>query len=382
MKVIYWATGFWPQIGGIETFSLHFIEKMQARGHDFHVIANRAFASSPPDEIYRGIRINRFDFGPILYNDLKQLPKLEKYFFGVRDRFNPDLIHLNTIWGGSALAFLFFRRLFNVPVLLTVHDYCLSEGKPYPIASHILGMADRVVCVTDSVRQYIDKSYPSCGAKSTYIHNGLQWPEQDRVPLSFAPPTILCIGRLVSDKGFHVAIRALARLRNEMPVPRLLIAGSGPEEKYLMDLARSLSLENSVDFIGEVAVEDVPRLMNRASIVVMPSLLEPFGLVAIEAGQMGRPVIASGNAGLAEVIVDNETGLLVPPEDEPALCAALKRLLTDHEFTRRLGENACRHVMKKFSIDRLADDYEREYQDLTGRYQHNECSRERGNSRI
>ena len=173
------------------------------------------------------------------------------------------------------------------------------------------------------------------------IPNALPWPDLPPTDLPLTPPVLLCIGRLTSDKGFDLAVRMFARLRDRGVVAKLVVAGDGPEKSRLEALARGLGLAGHVDFPGWVAPDHVGSMINTSTVVVMPSRWpEPFGLVALQAAQMGRPVVACGVGGLPEVVDHERTGLLVAADDEQAMADAIERLLSDASSVKRMGERA------------------------------------------
>src|SRR5262249_27046965 len=154
---------------------------------------------------------------------------------------------------------------------------------------------------------------PEDAVRARCVYNGLALPDVLPTPLKFDHPELFCIGRLTEEKGFHYAIAAFAKIRNEFPGCQLKIVGSGPEERKLKNFVSKLQLNDSVQFLGKINFSDIAAMMNQATLILMPSTMESFGLVALEAAQMQRPVIAAEVGGLPEVVVHQETGILIPP---------------------------------------------------------------------
>jgi glycogen(starch) synthase len=176
-------------------------------------------------------------------------------------------------------------------------------------------------------------------------------------------PCVLGFGRLVADKGFDLAVRAFAAVTRRVPNARLVLAGDGAARADLERLVTDMGLSQSVEFVGMVAPADVPALIARASLVVVPSRWdEPFGLVALEAAVMARPVVATRAGGLVEVVEEGTTGLLVDKEDPDALAAALLRLLEDPATADRMGVAARARARERFSWERCVTSYERLYE--------------------
>jgi glycogen(starch) synthase len=184
---------------------------------------------------------------------------------------------------------------------------------------------------------------------------------------SFSPPRLLCLGRAVSQKGFDLALAAFARLVPRFPGIRLTIGGDGKEKPSLEAMAHQLGVANSVEFRGWVQPEHVPELLSSHTLVLMPSRFEPFGIVALQAAQMARPVVATRVGGLPEVVAAGETGLLVENGDVDGLVKAITVLLDDPERAVRMGQAARQRAQEKFSWDNFVDSYDSLYRRLLAR---------------
>jgi glycosyltransferase involved in cell wall biosynthesis len=172
---------------------------------------------------------------------------------------------------------------------------------------------------------------------------------------------LLCIGRLIAIKGHLVLLRALAQARLRVPGLALDIAGRGPLEPALKAFARELGIEDAVRFLGFVT--PVQRAIQDAAIIVVPSLGEGFGMVALEAMERARPVIASAVGGLPEIVAHGETGLVVPPGDAEALADAIVTLAGDHERVTAMGRAGRDRALTEFpperSVARIEELYSR-----------------------
>ncbi len=146
-------------------------------------------------------------------------------------------------------------------------------------------------------------------------------------------PRLLAMGRLHRNKGFDVALRALALL----PGAHLSIAGEGPERAALETLARELGVADRVTFLGWR--RDVGALLAACDVFVCSSRHEPLGNIVLEAWSAARPVVAAAAQGPSELIEENETGILVPPEDAEALAKAVGVLLADPQRAARLAQS-------------------------------------------
>ncbi len=177
--------------------------------------------------------------------------------------------------------------------------------------------------------------------------------------LDDATPCLLTVAALIHRKGVDVLLAALGRLASEGLFPVLWIAGEGPQRASLERDVRYHQLEGQVRFLGHRT--DVPDLLAACDCFVLPSRQEGLGVAALEAMALGRPAIVTRVGGLAETVVDGQTGLVVPPEDPVALKDALVRLLRDAELRERLGAGGLRRIDEGFRADQLVNAYERVY---------------------
>ncbi|MBE0417872.1 MAG: glycosyltransferase family 4 protein [Coriobacteriia bacterium] len=176
---------------------------------------------------------------------------------------------------------------------------------------------------------------------------GLPAPEGLRV----TGPLVGCVGRLAPVKGVEYFIRMAGSLGFQVPRARFVIAGSGPEDSRLREIAYAHNLGDRLVFLGHVS--PVAPVLAACDVVVIPSLSEGFALVAAEAMALSRPVVGTSVGGLADVVVDGETGLLVPPADSEALAAAVARLLRNPALATRMGEAGAARAEEHFTLERM-----------------------------
>lgn len=174
---------------------------------------------------------------------------------------------------------------------------------------------------------------------------------------------LLTVARLDPHKGHAMVLRALATSLRDIPGIRYLIAGSGPQEAALRNLALSLAVERQVDFLGYVPDEDLPDLYRVADIFVMPSgvlpgrldYVEGFGIAYLEASACGKPVIGGRSGGSEDAVVDRVTGILVNPEDQAEIGWAIRTLIQDPVLAQRLGQTGREWAVTTMNPDRLAE---------------------------
>jgi glycosyltransferase involved in cell wall biosynthesis len=172
-------------------------------------------------------------------------------------------------------------------------------------------------------------------------------------------PRFLCVGRLIPIKGHVVLLRAFRRVLDERPDARLDIAGRGVLEHGLKDFSRELGLNEAVTFLGHVT--PISAAIEGSTAVVVPSLGEGFGMVALEAMERGRPVIATAIGGLEDLVRDGESGLLVPPNEAEPLAEAMLALANDPERARAMGREGRRRALERFPEHRCTERTEEVY---------------------
>jgi glycosyltransferase involved in cell wall biosynthesis len=176
-----------------------------------------------------------------------------------------------------------------------------------------------------------------------------------------ATPCLLVAANLVRRKGVDVLLAAVAALDPRSRAV-LWVAGDGPERAALEAVAARLGLAERVRFLGRRS--DVPDLLEACDVFVLPSRHEGLGVAALEAMARGRPVVASAVGGLAEIVVPEQTGLLVPPEDSAALAAALERLIADLGLAQRFGAAGAKRVQEHFLAEQMVSAYETLYREI------------------
>lgn len=178
------------------------------------------------------------------------------------------------------------------------------------------------------------------------------------------PPVLLSVARLVPRKGIDTVLQALPQLLAQSPDLQYWIVGKGPAHASLGRQAQELGLMQAVRFMDEVTDSELPEIYRRATIFVLPARadyhagsVEGFGIVYLEASASGLPVVAARSGGAAEAVIENETGLLVPPDDPAALGQALQRLLDDPEMRQRMGRAGRRWVEREMNWDRAGHQF-------------------------
>jgi glycosyltransferase involved in cell wall biosynthesis len=277
---------------------------------------------------------------------------------------NCDVIHCHdwmTVVAGMAL-----RKRTGVPLIFSVH---LPQEIGANLTMENLGLAwaDCVLVNSRAVAQELaSRAVPWKGLR--VIPNGVD--SSRFTPAEAVAPDekyILFVGRLVAQKGVDVALRAFDTLRHLRSDIRLLIVGEGENSLLLLRLARSLGVIPSVTFAGWRRGQALVDAYQCAELVLMPSLYEPFGIVALEAMACGKPVIASSVGGLTEIIEHGVTGFLSPPGEYLSFAQHMANVLLNPELASAMGR-AARQRALQFSWERAAEDTVRCYEQVLSDY--------------
>jgi glycosyltransferase involved in cell wall biosynthesis len=233
----------------------------------------------------------------------------------------------------------------------------------------IASLAHAHIAISRGLARYLEEVEGFDGESFEIVHYGI---EPDGTPPVYAgaEPRLLCVGRLIPIKGHIVLLRAFAEARRALPELQLHVAGRGPLEPALRALAKELGVADGVRFLGHVA--PVQRAIEDAAIVVVPSMGEGFGMVALEAMERARPVIAAEIGGLGELVEDGVTGRLVRAGDPQPLAHAIVGLGRDLDAAARMGEAGRRRALDRFLQERCTDRTELLYREqLNGRFRKN-----------
>ena len=238
------------------------------------------------------------------------------------------------------------------------------EGRPFALADRaVASLAHVHIAISRGLARYLADTEGFDEESFDIVHYGIA-PREELAPFPVESPRLLCVGRLIPIKGHIVLLRAFAMARREVPALELEIAGRGPLEPALRALARELGIADAVRFLGYV--NPIQGAIERAAIVVVPSMGEGFGMVALEAMERARPVIAASIGGLSELVSHGETGLLVPPGEAEPFARALVELASDLGRAKRMGDAGRERAMGKFQEHFCTDRTELLYREALG----------------
>ena len=305
---------------------------------------------------------------------LKQLGSIAKFIRRLRRVIRQEraqIVHCNSlksdVLGGVA------ARLVGVPAIWHVRDRIADDYLPAPVvrafrlAARII--PTRVIAVSGATLQTLP------GVRGIAIHNGTVFENFSdlpaRVPFAGDAPIFGIVGRLTAWKGQHIFLRAAALVRREIPDARFQIVGAAlfgeaDYERELRALCAQLELAEAVEWLG--FRRDVPQVIAQMDALIHASTTgEPFGQVLIEGMAASRPVIATNGGGVPEIVLDGETGFLVPMNIVEPLAAAMLVLSRDPEFARQMGELGRARVQNEFTIEATARKIEAVWDELIPR---------------
>jgi len=304
-------------------------------------------------------------------SDAAALVRLTRIFAKER----PDLVHAHTYKAG-VLASLAGRIAGVSAVVFTPHGHIFSRGARIPgvpgglklellrwITCAAQACADRITALStpDLDQQVALRLSPA--SKYVVVRNGIdldRFAKPGRRAFD-GSPVIGAVGRFSEEKGHRHLIHAMPAVLRGLPGAKLVLVGYGALEGDLRGRASALGLDGVVTFAGE---RDSAEMLPSFDLFVQPSLYESQGLALLEAMAAGIPSIATDVGGVADVVRDGETGLLVPSADPGALAAAIVRLAESPDLARALSRNAARHVRDHFSSETMLDAYARLYREL------------------
>jgi glycogen synthase len=354
--------------GGLARHVRKLSENLVEQDVEVHVLT-RGHEESPPEEERCGVIVHRVR-EPKRPRELGEFVTWIEHMnadmlaVGVElgDRYDFDLVHGHD-WlvavAGDHLA-----KRFRCPLVVTIHatEYGRHQGwvNEHP-QSHIHGVekwmanrAEGVITCSSYMREHVADIYGLEERRIAVIPNGIDPSELvpvddlDHLRAQFAAPDerlVLLVGRLVYEKGFQLALEALPGLLERLGNVRFIVAGSGTHEVELRKQASELGLDEHGTFLGWIGDDVLHSLYRIADLTVVPSIYEPFGLVALEAMASGCPCLVADTGGLREVVPHESVGLRFRSRDPSSLATMAERLLTDSRLRERLVAEAQEHVL-------------------------------------
>ena len=369
MNVAIFASAFYPHVGGVEELVRQLSHEYGSKGLHPIVLTNRWPRSLPSYEKYEGIPVYRLPMRipegsfKVRLNYKLTHGAICREMLRILKKHKIELVHVQCVSSNGYYARLAHQALHLPLIVTTQGERTMDAGQLYEKSSFmnyilhsLLTEADYITACSkhtlDDIEQYFGKSFEQ---RAKPVYNGINLQDFEHgIPYAHPRPYILGVGRLVSQKGFDILIEAFARA--DVGSYDLLIAGEGPERDSLEQSVQRYGLQDRVYFPGRADRRTVVSLFKGCSFFVLPSRLEPQGIVNLEAMAAGKAVIAANVGGVPEIVLHSTTGILVPPDDIDALAKAIANLATDTQLRNRLGlagqQRAC-----NFTWPAIADHY-------------------------
>jgi glycosyltransferase involved in cell wall biosynthesis len=277
------------------------------------------------------------------------------------------------------------KHVFRKPLLVTMHStelgrrdglHTATEKMIHETEAWLTYEAWKVICCSDYMISHVKYAYGLPSDKLVMVPNGVNIHNYDSdgdlkdIRSKFALPEekiVLFVGRLVYEKGIHVLINAVPKILSKVNA-KFIIVGSGYMKEQLLNIVRSMGLEHKVLFEGFMDEPTLLKLQRCADVSVVPSLFEPFGIVALEAMAARSPVVASDTGGLSEIIEHDVTGVKVYPNNPDSLAWGISKVLLDANYAKYISENAYKRVQEKYDWDKIARQTKSIYEGVLGEY--------------
>lgn len=366
------------------SFILRLAVALKGENVNVRVVAPAGPGLPASDEI-EGIGIERFRYAPRRYEKLAYTGNMAQDvasswtarlalvgFLGsdfihsvrVRRSFEPELVHAHW-WFPNGVVGTWVSGLAHIPLVTTLHgtDVRLvrNVGFAKPMFAHVLKHSAAVTTVSrwlkDETEILVPGVHPTVAPMP--VATGLFSPGSSR-----DGQRLLFVGRLNDQKGADHLVRALAAMKT--PAASFDVVGDGPNREALQQLAQQLGVSSRIRWRGQLSQSELPSLYQRAAAVVIPSVDEGLGLVAVEALLCETPVVAFDSGGLRDVIQHEKTGLLVKPGDSAALANALDDLLAREGRGGGLGRAGRLYALSAFAPESAARRYAEIYRQVLG----------------
>jgi colanic acid/amylovoran biosynthesis glycosyltransferase len=268
--------------------------------------------------------------------------------------------HVHAHFAGLAARTAYWiEKFFGISFSFTAHANDIFAPQEFAIGlEKLFGSASRVITVSDYSANFLREQFPQYAAKVHRIYNGLDLSGFKRASFSNATPTIVAIGRLIGKKGFADLIRACGLLKKRGRDFHCEIVGDGLLEDELRAQILELDLRSRVRLVGPKSQTQIVHQLASASVFVLPAVVDPDGArdnlptVIMEAMAAGLPVVSTSVGGIPEMVLQDETGFLVPSGDYVALADAIEKVIADPALARKLGQAGRQRAEAFFSIEK------------------------------
>lgn len=361
MKVAIFSSKFLPTVGGSELVVENLARNLLKHGVEVAVIAPFSFGSAATDAKlpYRVFRHRPFvtkRYGTRFYQQL---------LTNVRAKFAFDILHCQQAYPGLVLAAQCKARFPEVKLVFTSHGHDLDASYPRYKSGYIFKQVNKAATVVDgfvALNSRLTSQFQAFNPNANVLQTTNGFEPTDAKP-SGCSPYLLFVGRLSKRKGVDTLLRSFAAISEQCNVS-LMIVGSGSESPRLQFLTQRLGISHRVVFLGAVTGERKQAIINGALLVVVPTTSwEACSMVTLEAIAAGKAVIGSNVIGINEIVSHGENGLLVEPQNDEQLAAAMLQLIENKELRKQFEQQNVA-LRQQYSWENIAKGYCEFYENL------------------
>ncbi|TAK29857.1 MAG: glycosyltransferase family 1 protein [Chloroflexota bacterium] len=360
MRILVYASDFFPTIGGVQTAVMNLAREWSSRGHAVHIVTSRPSPHVARREVVGGLEVSRFDWQrrPIASLPFRAL-RISREIAPFVRRWQPDVVYAHFLPTNVA-ALLLVPGLAPHPLIVSARGNDVmgmadrSRVHRWAI-TRLFRKADSILFCSEALQRHSRTLLAEAGRTGGILGDGVDVKQVDAAtPWSADYPYLFTGGRFVHKKGFDLLIEAFAEVHKVAPELRLMIAGDGPARPRIEERVRDLQLEKSVELTGFLGPQDLLGRMKGSEFFVLPSREEPFGIVVLEAMAASKPVLAANVDNIPRLITDGHNGLLAEPSVS-SLRDGILRMLRSRESWEDWGARARSSVVEKHSWSRVAD---------------------------
>jgi 1,4-alpha-glucan branching enzyme len=378
-------------IGGISPHVYYLSKSLAKNGAKVYVVTCD-FPDAPQHEVVDGVEVFRIDsyknpspdFATWVYlmnvNMQKEAAALVK---SIGEKV--DVFHAHD-WL-VADAGIGLKHVFRKPLLATMHSTEIGrrngihfdyERMIHETEAWLTYEAWRVICCSDYMVSHVRWAFGLPENKLVMVPNGVDIETYAKIGndnltsfrSKFALPEekiVLFVGRLVHEKGVHVLVNAVSKVLEKVNA-KFIIVGNGYMKEQLSGIVKNMGFTHKVMFTGFVDDETLRRLQTCADVSVVPSLFEPFGIVALEAMAAKSPVVVSDTGGLSEIVEHDVTGVKVYPDNPDSLAWGIRKVLLDEGYANWIRTNAYKKVQEKYNWNKIAEHSKTVYESVLNEY--------------
>jgi glycosyltransferase involved in cell wall biosynthesis len=378
-------------IGGISPHVFFLSKNLVEIGINVHVVTCD-FPSAPAYEVIDGVEVHRIDsyknpapdFATWVY--LMNM-NMQKEAAAIVKKINKkvDLFHAHD-WL-VATAGIGLKHVFRKPLLVTMHStemgrrdglHTQTEKMIHETEAWLTYEAWKIICCSDYMVSHVGYAFGLPEDKLVMIPNGVLSQTYQKIMKQcdknirarFALPEekiILYVGRLVYEKGVQILVNAAPKILEKVNA-KFIIVGSGYMKEQLSNIVKSMNLEKKILFSGFVEENILLKLQKCADVSVVPSLFEPFGIVALEAMAAGSPVVVSDTGGLSEIVDHDLNGVKVYPNNPDSLAWGVTKTLLDGKYRNYIRKNAYKKIREEYDWQKIALKTKQIYESVLGEY--------------